>query len=85
MILLLNLHDFVFGGFYELRLVTGDQHVVNADGDAGLGGVQEAKFLQLIEHQNRALNTVAQVNVVNELLHALLLQQAINERRAGRK
>jgi hypothetical protein len=38
-----------------LNFHAGDDHVADADGDAGLGGVEEAEFLQLIEHQNGLL------------------------------
>src|SRR5579863_4339678 len=81
-ILLLHLDNFLLGVFNELVLVSGNEHVINADGDAGLGGIEEAKFLQLIEHENGSLNSVAQVAVVNQLLHALLLKQAVYERSA---
>ena len=59
--------------------VAGDDHVVDADGDAGLGGVEEAEFLELVEHQHGALQAEAQVAVIDELLHALLLDQAVDE------
>ena len=38
-VLLLNLDDFLFGVFHQRVFVAGDEHVVDADGDAGLGGV----------------------------------------------
>src|ERR1700674_1731751 len=38
-VLLLNFDDFLVGVFDELVLVAGSEHVIDADGDAGLGGV----------------------------------------------
>ena len=78
-ILLLHLDDFLFGVVHERKLVAGDQHVVDADGDAGLGGVDEAQFLQLVEHLHGALQTETQVAVIAELLDALFLDQAVDE------
>ena len=72
-VLLLHLDDFLFGVFDQRELVAGDEHVVDADGDAGLGGVLEAQFLELVEHLHGALQAEAQVAVIAELLHALFL------------
>ncbi len=33
----------------------GNDHVVDADGDAGLGGLAEAEFLELVEHDHGLL------------------------------
>ena len=79
-VLLLHLDDFLFRVFDERELVAGDNHVVDADGDAGLGGVLEAQFLELVEHLHGALQAKAQVAVVAELLHALFLDEAVDER-----
>ena len=76
-VLLLHLDDFLFGVFDQRKLVAGDDHVVDADGDAGLGGVEEAQFLQLVEHLHGALQAETQVAVVAKLLHALFLDQPL--------
>ena len=77
-VLLLHLDDFLFGVFDELVLVAGNEHVVDADGDAGLGGVIETQGLQVIEQFDGGFEPIAQVGVINELLHALLLEQAVD-------
>ena len=79
-VLLLHLDDFLFRVVDERELVAGDEHVVDADRDAGLGGVLEAQFLQLVEHLHGALQSEAQVAVIAELLHALFLDEAVDER-----
>ena len=79
-ILLLNLDGFLFGVFDKLSFVAGDNHVVDADGDAGLGGIGEAKFLQAVEQNDGALETETKVGVINELLNAFLFEQAVNKR-----
>ena len=61
-------------------MLTGNEHVLDADGDAGLGGVNETKFLQLIERDHGALKTKPEVAVINQLLDALLLDEAVDER-----
>ena len=53
-ILLLDLDDFVLGGVHQLGLDAGDDHVADADGNAGLGGVEEAELLQPVEHHDGA-------------------------------
>ena len=45
-VLLLNLDDFLFGVFDQLVLVAGDEHVVDADGDAGLCGIGKPRALR---------------------------------------
>src|SRR5450432_3540833 len=79
-ILLLHLDDFLFGVFHQLVLVAGDKHVVDANGDAGLRGVREAKLLQVIEQHDGAFQAETQVSVINELLDALFLEQAVDKR-----
>ena len=78
-ILLLNLDDFVLGGIHQLELDAGDDHVADADGNAGLRRVEEAEFLEAVEHQNGLLETEAQVGILHQRLNALLLQQAVDE------
>jgi len=79
-ILLLNLDGFLFGVFDKLNFVAGDNHVVDADGDAGFGGIGEAKLLQAVEQNDGALETETEVGVIDELLNAFLFEQAVNER-----
>src|SRR4029077_14409867 len=77
-VLLLHLDDFLFGIFHELVLVAGNEHVVDADGNAGLGGVSETKFLQVIQQDDSVLQAETQIGVIHELLNALLLEQAVH-------
>ena len=78
-VLLLHLDDFLFGVLDQREFVAGDDHVVDADGDSRLGGVQEAQFLQFVQHLHGALEAKTQVAVIAELLHALFLDQAVDE------
>src|SRR6266481_10023295 len=84
-VLLLYLDDFLFGIFHQLVLVAGDEHVVDADGDAGLGRVGEAERLQVVEQFNGGDEAKAQVGVITELLHALFLEQAVDIRHVLRQ
>ena len=77
-ILLLDAHDFLFAAFDQLALVAGNEHVVNADRNAGLGGVGEAQLFQVIEQDDGVFEAKAQIGVINELLDTLLLEQAIH-------
>src|SRR4029077_9447759 len=77
-VLLLHLDDFLLGVFDELVFVAGNEHVVDANRNAGLGGVGKAQFLQVIEQDNSVLETEAQVSVIDELLNALFLEQAVH-------
>src|SRR5713226_6646354 len=79
-VLLLNAHDFLFATLDELALVARDEHVVDADGDAGHGGVMEANLFQLIEQDDGVLEAEAQVSVIDKLLNALFLEQAVHIR-----
>src|SRR5713226_9050315 len=69
-VLLLHLDDFLFGVFHELVFVAGNEHVVDADGDAGHGGVMEAHLFQLIEQDDGVFKAETQVSVIDELLNA---------------
>ena len=66
----------------DLVLDVGDHQVGDADRDAGLGGVEEAEILHRVEGVHRLLETVAEVDVLDELLEAALLEQAVDERDA---
>src|SRR6202140_3832315 len=76
-ILLLHLDDFLLGVFDETVFIAGNEHVVDADGDAGLGGVMEAQFLQVVEEDDGVFQPETKVGVVHQLLHALFFEQAV--------
>jgi len=78
-VLLLHLDDFLFGVVHQRKFVAGNNHVVNTDGNSGLGGVQESELFQLVEHLYGALQAKTQVAVIAELLHALFLDQAVDK------
>ncbi len=78
-VLLLHLDDFAFRRIHELYLVARNEHVVDADGDTGLGRVREAQLLQLVEQDDGSFESVVQVREVHQLLHTLLLQQTVDE------
>src|SRR5215472_5213399 len=72
-ILLLNLDAFLFGGVDELVLVARDEHVVDANGDAGARCVGEAQRLEVVEQNHRVGQAKAQVSVIDQLLNTLFL------------
>ena len=72
--------DGLFGVADQAGLLARHDHVVDADGDAGAGRVQEPERLHLIQHVDRDRQTVLQVAILNELREALLLEQAVDER-----
>jgi len=76
-ILLLHFDDFTFCRVDQFYLVARDEHVVDADGDAGLGCIGETQFLQAIKQDHRAFETIVEVREVHQLLNALFLEQAI--------
>ena len=82
-ILLLHLHHFVFGRVHQFELHAGDNHVADADGDAGFRCVQEAELLQLIERHHSFFQTKAQVAILHQRLDTLFLEQAVDERHLG--
>ncbi len=84
-ILLLHLDDFVFGGIHQLELHVGDNHVADADRNAGFRCVQESEFLQLIQRYHGLFQAEAQVAILHQRLDALLLQQAVHEWHVGRQ
>src|SRR5208283_5576064 len=49
-ILFFDFLDLLLRGLNLLVAFLGHDHVVNADGGAGLGGLAEAEFLELVEH-----------------------------------
>ena len=84
-VLLLHLDDFLFGVFDEIVFIARNEHVVDADGDAGLGGVMEAQFLQVVEQDDGVFQPEAKVGVIDQLLHALFLEQAVHVRKFFRQ
>src|SRR6266566_6206587 len=77
-VLLLNLDAFLFGGVDELVLVARNEHVVNANGDAGLGGIGESQGLQVIEQNHGVFEPESQVGVIDELLNTLLFEKTVH-------
>ena len=63
-----------------MRLRCGNHHVVDADRNAGAGGVQEAEVLHLIQHADGDMQAELQVAVLHQLRETLLLQQTVDER-----
>src|SRR4029077_1443294 len=53
--------------------------------DAGARGVSEAELLHLVEQDDGAFESETQVSVVNELLDAFFLEQAVDERKVLRQ
>src|ERR1019366_6108022 len=77
-ILLLHSDRLLFGVAYQTRLARRNDHVVDSDREARHGGVVEAELLDAIEHPHRGFQTKAQVAVVHQVAHALLLHQAVD-------
>ena len=77
-VLLLDVDHFLLRAGHHLVLHLGDDEVVDADRDAGAGGVAEAQVLDDVEHLDRLLEAEAQVAVLHEVLQALLAQQAVD-------
>ena len=66
-ILLLDVDDLLFGVVTRIFLLSGNDHVIDADGEAGASGVAEAKLLDFVEHLDRGFQAKAQVAVVHQL------------------
>src|ERR1051326_2742079 len=71
--------------FDDLLLLRRDDHVVDADGDAGLRRVEEAEVLETVEHPHGEVVAVVDEAVVDELLEALLLEKTVEVRDLLRK
>ena len=79
LILLLNFDHLPFGVFDQLGLVPRNDHVVDTDGNAGTRRIEEAEFLDFVEHLHSGLQPELQVAILNELSETLLLQQTVDE------
>ena len=77
-VLLLHGQDLLFGVADQGVLGVGDDHVVEADGEAGPGGVTEAEVLDAVERLDGGLEAEVQVAVVDQLADSLLLEQAVD-------
>src|SRR5258705_533842 len=64
----------------DLGLLRRDDHVIDADGDAGLGRVEEAEVLELVEQADREVVAEVDEPEVHQLLQTLLLEEAVDER-----
>src|SRR5664280_1371299 len=83
--LVLDLEHVLAGTRDELGLRVGNVHVVDADRDAGLRRHVEADGLDDVEDLDRALEPVMYETEVDEVLQALLLERAVQERQFGRQ
>ena len=82
--MLLNGDGLLLSVAHQSGFALRNDHVVDADGQAGLGCVLEAKLLDAVEHPHRGLQTEAQVAVVHQLADAFLFEQAVDVRHLGR-
>ena len=69
----------------DLAFLRRDDHVVDADRDAGLRRVEEAEVFDVVEHLDGEGVAVVQEDVVDELLQPLLLEKTVDERDLIRK
>ena len=77
-ILLLHSDGLLFGVTDQTRFARRNDHVVDSDRQAGHGGVVETELLDAVQHPHRGFQTEAQVAVVHQVAHALLLEQAVD-------
>ena len=56
----------------------GHYQVVDAQRDAGFGGVEETEFFDLVEHRHRGFQSEMQVAVLDHLAGTFLFQQAVD-------
>ena len=57
LVLFFHLDDAFPGVVDQFAFVVRHDQIVNADGDAGLGGMQESEIFQVIQHQDRRLES----------------------------
>src|SRR5215472_797472 len=79
-VLLLDLDAFFLGVVHELVLVARNEHIVDADGDAGARGVGEAQRLEVVEQNHGIGEAKTQVRVIDKLLDALLFEKPVDVR-----
>ncbi len=80
-ILLLDFLDLLLRGVDLLVLLLRDDHVVDADGDAGLGRLAEAEFLELVEHDHGLLVAADLVAVPDQVAQLALAGDLVEEAR----
>ena len=68
--LALDLEHRLAAPFDDLVLLRRDDHVVDADGDAGLGRVEEAELLEVVEHLHGQVVAEVDEGEVHQLLQA---------------
>src|SRR6185369_14041100 len=83
-VLLLNADHRLLGVLHDLGLARRDDHVVDTDRQAGARCVLEAQHLDFVQHLDRSLEAELEVAEVHQLTDALLLEQAVDVRHAGR-
>ena len=64
---------------HQLGLLFRHHHVVDADGNTGARGVEEAELLHFIQHLDGDLQAVLQIAILHQLRETLLLEQAVDE------
>ena len=67
LILLLDFDDGLFGVLHQLGLLFRHHHVVDADGNTGARGVEEAELLHFVQHLDGDLQPVLQVAILHQL------------------
>src|ERR1019366_2379448 len=77
-ILLLHGDRLLFGVAYQARFARRNDHVVDSDREARRGRIVETELLDAVQHPHRGFQTEAQVAVVHQVAHALLLEQAVD-------
>ncbi len=77
--------DLLLGLVDEPGLLPGDDEVVDAQGEAGLGGVGEAELLQGVQHPDGRLEADLEIGVEDEVLQALLPHRAVDVGKALRQ
>ncbi len=78
-VLLFDLLDFLLGAGDDLVLLFGNQHVVDADGDAGLGRQREAGLQQLVGKDRGFTQAAAAERRVDQARDFLLLQRLVHD------
>src|SRR6266540_3742151 len=78
-VLLLHFGDLFLGVLDLLVLLLGDDHVVDADGDAGAGGFAEAGFLELVEGPDGLLVATHLVTAPDEIAELSLADDLVRK------